>query len=101
MIDKQAAKILSKRRKINKPWMSDDILNVCDTLKKRRREATEVVWQYSCVDISRKSRTKENFFNEQCEIINSCLSKGNNKTAFDTIRRLLKSQQARINVSED
>lgn len=45
-------------------------------------------------------QTKENLLNEQCQIIISGLSKGNNKTAFGTLRKVTNPQQPKINAIE-
>lgn len=56
-----AAEILGSRRKINKPWATNDILDLCDTrweLKKMKKADPGVAWQHSNVNRNITSRKR-------------------------------------------
>lgn len=38
MVLESAAEILDKRKKINKSWVTDDILGLCDTMRELKKK---------------------------------------------------------------
>ena len=94
VLQESAAEVLGKRRKKNKPWATDDILDLCDTRRdlKTKRVSPSAAQQYSVVNkhinIRKKMKeAKEKSISDQCDNIEAGMSKGNNcKTAFDTLK---------------
>ena len=107
VLQESAAEVLGKRRKKNKPWVTEDILDLCDTrreLKKTKRVSPSAAQQYSVVnkDIRKKMKeAKEKWIFDQCDNIEAGMSKGNSKAAFDTLKLLTRPQQPRATIIED
>jgi hypothetical protein len=89
-----ATKILDKKKKTNKPWITDDILNLCDKRQERKKKSkkdTETLGQYKATNKIIRTKVKqaqEKWLNEQCNIIENGLKKENNKVAFKTLKTL-------------
>ena len=75
-----ASEILGKERRRKKPWITKDVLDLCDerrALKKKRYEA-EGAKEYR--EANRRvqkavKKTKEDWIGAQCEEIETCLKK--------------------------
>ena len=77
-----ADKVIGKYRKTKQPWITHDILDLCDD-RRRIKEATksnpEMKENYKQINIIiRKlmNNTKENWIQSQCTSINEEMSKG-------------------------
>ena len=81
-----ASEILGKERRRKKPWVTKDVLDLCDErrdLKKKRYEA-EGANEYK--EANRRiqkavKKAKEDWIGAQCEEIETCLNKNNSKTS--------------------
>ena len=81
-----AAELLGKQRRKRKPWVTPEILGLCDQrrdLKKKRGEPEEAK-DYK--EIKRKIRTemkmaKATWIQGQCHEVEACLRKNNSKNA--------------------
>lgn len=99
--------VLGKARKKNKPWVTDDILDLCDKrreLKKTKKIDPVAAKQHGIInkDIRKNmKKAKEQWITDQCSSIETGLSSGNSKTAFDTLKRLTKPQQAKSPIIND
>ena len=79
-----ASEILGKERRRKKPWVTKDVLDLCDErrdLKKKRYEA-EGAKEYR--EANRRiqkavKKAKEDWIGAQCEEIETCLNKNNSK----------------------
>ena len=103
-----ASEVLGKvRKKKNKPWMSNDILDLYDrrrNLKKGRKEGPLAIQNYSQVNqvIRRKMKqANENWITHRCQEIDCGIRTGNSKAAFNTLKLLTQRQQTKTNSIEN
>ena len=90
-----AAELLSKQRRKRKPWVTREVLDLCDQgrdLKKANRRA-EGAKDYR--EIQRKIRTemkmaKETWIQGQYQKVEACLRKNNSKKAYQLVKVSLK-----------
>ncbi|CAH8851413.1 unnamed protein product, partial [Trichobilharzia szidati] len=107
VLHESATEVLGNKRKKIKPWVTDDILNLCDTrreLKKKKGLNSQYREEYRTVDKeirSKMKRAKEGWITEQCNIIDNSLRGGNNKKAFETLSKLTNTKLNRATVIED
>ena len=95
-----ASEILGKERRRKKPWVTKDVLDLCDErrdLKKKRYEA-EGAKEYR--EANRRiqkaaKKAKEDWIGAQCEEIESCLNKNNRKRAYQLVKDLTSEKQGR------
>ena len=88
-----ASEILGKERRRKKPWVTKDVLDLCDErrdLKKKRYEA-EGAQEYR--EANRRvqkavKKAKEDWIGAQCEEIETCLNKNNSKRAYQLVKDL-------------
>ena len=87
------AEHLGKQHRKRKPWVTPEILDLCDqrrALKKKRGEPEEAK-DYR--EIKRKIRTemkmaKETWIQGQCQEVEACLRKNNGKKAYQLVKHL-------------
>ena len=102
-----ATEILGKDRKKNKPWVTDDILDLCDlrrTFKKTKKDDPEAAKQHTLVNKNIRKRmreAKEKWITEQCESIDAGIRQGNSKAAYATLKKLTKTQQPTATIIKD
>ena len=95
-----AAELLGKQRRKRKPWVTPEILDLCDQrqdLKKKRGEP-EGAKDYR--EIKRKIRTemkmaKETWIQGQCQEVEACLRKNNSKKAYQLVKDLTTEKQGK------
>ena len=88
-----AIEILGKERRRKKPWVTKDVLDLCDErrdLKKKRYEA-EGAKEYR--EANRRiqkavKKAKEDWIGAQCEETETCLNKNNSKRAYQLVKDL-------------
>ena len=96
-----AAELLGKQRRKRYPWVTHEIIDLCDQrrdLKKKRGEP-EGAKDYRV--IKRKIRTemkmaKETWIQGQCQEVEACLRKNNNKKAYQLVKDL--TAENRVNL---
>ena len=101
-----ASEILGKERRRKKPWVTKDVLDLCDErrdLKKKRFEA-EGAKEYR--EANRRiqkavKKAKENWIGAQCEEIETCLNKNNSKRAYQLVKDLTLEKQGRSSTIQD
>ena len=101
-----AAQVLGKQRRKRKPWVTPEILDLCDhrlDLKKKRGEP-EGAKDYR--EIKRKIRTemkmtKETWIQGQCQEVETCLRKNNNKKAYQLFKDLTAEKQGKSTTIQD
>ena len=86
-----ASEILGKHRRTKKPWVTADILDLCDKRRelKRRKCDPEGAAKYREVNKKIKQnirRAKDNWIAEQCCEIEDSLSKNNSKKAYQIVK---------------
>ena len=101
-----ASEILGKERRRKKPWVTKDVLDLCDErrdLKKKRYEA-EGAKEYR--EANRRvqkavKKAKEDWVGAQCEEIETCLNKNNSKRAYQLVKDLTSEKQGRSSTIQD
>ena len=88
-----AREILGKHSRTKKPWVTTDILDLCDKRRelKRRKCDPEGAAKYREVNKKIKQdmkRAKDNWIAEQCYEIEDSLSKNNSKKAYQIVKDL-------------
>ena len=102
-----AEKVLGTQRKIYKPWLSNDILDLCDQrrlLKKTKYVNQEGADKYRTANncVRKEIRiAKQNWIDEQCNKIEKDMARGNSKHAYATLKKLTKNCTAKTSVIED
>ena len=102
-----AEEILGRQRKRKQPWVTNDILDLCDTrrnLKGKRYTDPGAAEQYRTTNrLIRKKMTaaKEEWINQQCETIEEGMQFGNSKMAYSTLKTLTRPQSNKTTVLED
>jgi len=102
-----AEEILGKAKKKKQPWITDDILELCDKrreMKKNKHANTDAADLYRQANNQVKkamNKAKENWIEMQCTNIEEGIGKGNSKTAFQTLKKLTKNEQHKSSVIED
>ena len=102
-----AIEVLGKERKKNKPWVTDDILDLYGKrrdLKKTREVDSEAAKQHNEVKMKIKNKMKENMENRiqiQCENIEPQMREITRKVSFNQLKKLTKSQQSKSIIKED
>ena len=89
-IDEVAQKVLGKQSNKKQPWISNEALNLCDKRsdnKGKWKNGPAEAEEYS--NTNKKVRTKlredkETWINQQCETLETEITKNNTKKAFDS-----------------
>ena len=101
-----ASEILGQERRRKKPWVTKDVLDLCDErrdLKKKRYEA-EGAKEYK--EANRRiqkavKKAKEDWIGAQCEEIETCLNKNNSKRGYQLVKDLTSEKQGRSSTIQD
>ena len=96
-----ASKILGKHRQKKKPWVTGDLLEMCDKQRqlKKDKNTTEGAAKYREINNAKKrgmKRAKENWIDEQCSEIKDNMNKNNSKRAFEIVNNLTKKRQPKF-----
>ena len=95
-----ASEILGKERHRKKPWVTKDVLDLCNErrdLKKKRYEAQGAKEYRETNRRIQKAvkKAKEEWMGAQCEEIETCLNKNNSKRAYQLVKDLTSEKQGR------
>ena len=101
-----ASDILGKHRKKKQPWVTDEMLELCDKrrdLKKRKHTANG---EEAYREINKKIRkgmkdAKEDWVQKQCTAVEENLKRNNSKKAYQTVKELTQQRQSRISTIQD
>ena len=99
--------ILGKHRPVKKPWVTAEILDLCDKrreLKKNNKNDAEGTTQYRTVNRQTKKsmkKAKEDWIGEQCENVEDSLKKNNSKRAYHLVKDLTSTKQERTTTIQD
>ena len=101
-----ADEILGKQCRKTQPWVTDEILEMCDKrrdLKKNRNTTTGAVAYKECNNKIRKAmnKAKEDWIEKQCADIEDSLNKNNSRRAFQVVKELTKQRQSRVSTIQD
>ena len=105
-VTETASDILDKQRQKKKPWVTAEILDLCDKrgeLRKKRCEP-EGSEKYKEVNNSIKrcmQKAKENWIGEQCTEIEEILRKNNSKRAYQLVKDLTTVKQGKATTNQD
>ena len=105
-VTEAASEILGKERRKKKPWVTKDVLDLCDErrdLKKKRYEAKGAKEYREANRRIQKTvkKAKEDWIGAQCEEIETCLNKNNSKTAYQLVKDLTSEKQGRSSTIQD
>ena len=103
-----ASEILGKHHPVKKPWVTAEILDLCDKrreLKKNNNKIdAELTTEYRTVNQQIKKgmkKEKEDWIGEQCENIEDGLKKNNSKRAYHLVKDLTSTKQERTTTIQD
>ena len=101
-----ASEILGKHRRKKKPWITADILDLCDKRRELRKKRFELEGseKYKEVnnDIKRcMKKAKQNWIGEQCSKIEENLRKINSKRAYQLLKDLATVKRGEITTVQD
>jgi len=99
-----ASILLGKHRRKTQPWVTDEILNMCDKRRdlKKSKNTTGAVEYREVNKIRRDMRkTKEEWIEKQCTEIEESLTKNNSRRAYQIVKELTKQKQARVSNIQD
>ena len=101
-----ASEILGKERRRKKPWVTKDVLDLCDERRyfKKKRYKAEGAKEYR--EANRRiqkavKKAKEDWIGSQCEEIEACLNKNNSKRAYQLVKDLTSEKQGRSSAIQD
>ncbi len=105
-VTETANEILGKHRRIKKPWVTSDILDLCDKRRelKKKKGDTEGRERYKKVNTEIRNilkKAKEKWIKKQCVSIENNLKNNNTKMAYQTVKELTNTQQRRVSVIQD
>ena len=102
-----AEEVLGRQRKKIKPWVTQEVLDLCDKRRQLRAEKhtsdeARAHYQQAHREVRKKmKKVKEKWIEEQCNTIDKDMEKGNSKQAYSTLKALTKTNQPRTTVIED
>ena len=100
-----ASELLGKERHRKKPWVTKDVLDLCDErrdLKKKRYEAGAKEYREANSRIQKAvKKANEDWIGAQCEEIETCLNKNNSKRAYQLVKDLTSEKQDRSSTIQD
>ena len=105
-VNDAASERLGKERRRKKPWVTKDVLDLCDEkrdLKKKRYEEEGAKEYREANRMIQKAvkKAKEDWIGAQCEEIETCLNKNNNKRAYQLVKNLTSEKQERSSTIQD
>ena len=106
-VKETAYEVLGKRRKVKNPWITNEVLSLCDqrrNLKSKKSHSEEDLDKYR--NANRKVRqeiikAKEQWIDKECDIVEENLKRNNSKTAFGIINNITKRFTCRTTAVED
>ena len=99
-----ASEILDKHRPIKKPWVTADLLDLCDKRRELKKKDAEGVRQYRAANHEIKKgmkKTKMNWIEEQCQDIEDSMKKNNSKKTYQLVKDLTSTKQGRTSTIQD
>ena len=95
-----AAELLGKQRRKRKPWVTPEILDLCDQRRDLKKKRGEPEGAKDYKEIKRKIRTemkmaKETWIQGQCQEVEACLRKNHSKKAYQLVKDLTTEKQGK------
>ena len=105
-VTETASEILSKHRQKEKPWITAEILNLCDKRRELRKKRFEPEgpekYKEGHNNIKRcMKKAKETWIGEQCSEIEQNLRKNNSKRAYQMVKNLTTVKQKKATTVQD
>ena len=101
-----AAELLGKQRRKRKPWVTHEILDLCDQRRDLKKKRGEPEGAKDYREIKRKIRTemkmaKNSWIQDQCQEVEACLRKNNSKKAYQLVKDLITEKQGKSTTIQD
>ena len=101
-----ATELLGQQRRKRKPWVTPEILDLCDQRRDLKKKRGEQEGAKDYREIKRKIRTemkmaKETWIQGQCQEVEACLRKNNNKKAYQLVKDLTTEKQGKSTTIQD
>ena len=101
-----ASEILGQERRRKKPWVTKDVLDLCDERRYLKKERYEAEGAKEYREANRRiqkavKKAKEDWIGAQCEEIETCLNKNNSKRANQLVKDLTSEKQGRSSTIQD
>ena len=105
-VTETASEILGKHRQKEKPWVTAEILDLCDKRREVRKKqfVPEGSEKYKEVNNNIRrctKRAKENWVGEQCSETEENLRKNNSKRAYQLVKDLTTMKQGKATTVQD
>ena len=105
MID-AASEILGKERRRKKPWVTKDVLDLCDERRDLKKKQNEGEGAKEYREANRRvqkavKKAKEDWIGAQCKEIETCLNKNNSNRAYQLVKDLTSEKQGRSSTIQD
>ena len=101
-----AAELLGKQHRKRKPWVTPEILDLCDQRRDLNKKSGEPEGARDYKEIKRKIGTemkmaKETWIQGQCQEVEACLRKNNSKKAYQLVKDLITEKQGKSTTIQD
>ena len=105
-VTETASEILGKHSQKKKPWITAEILNLCDKRRELRKNRFEPEGSEKYKEVNNNikrcmNKAKENWIAEQCREIEENLGKNNNKRAYQLVKDLTTVKQGKASTVQD
>ena len=104
-VTETASEILGKHRQKKKPWVTAEILDMCDKRRELRKKKFEPERseKYKAVNNIKRcmKKAKQNWIGEQCSDTGENLRKNNSKRAYQLVKGLTPVKQGKATTVED
>ena len=102
----QSSELLGKQRRKRKPWVTPEILDLCDQRRDLKKKRGEPEGAEDYREIKRKIRTemkmaKETWIQGQCQEVEACLRKNNSKKAYQLVKDLTTEKHGKSTTIQD
>ena len=101
-----ASEILGKHRQKKKPWITAEILDLCNKRRELRKKRFEPEGSEKYKEVNNNiercmKKAKENWIGEQCSETEENLRKNHSKRAYQVVKDLTTVKQGKANTVQD
>ena len=105
-VTETASEILSKHRQKKKPWITAEILDLCDKRRELRKKRFEPEGSEKYMEVNNNikrcmKKAKENWIGEQCNETEENLRKNTSKRAYQLVKDLTTVKQGNVTTVQD
>ena len=105
-VTETASEIPGKHRQKKKPWITAEILDLCDKRREQRKKRFEPEGSEKYKEVNNNikrcmKKAKENWIGEQCCEIEENLRKNNSKRAYQLVKDLTTVKQGKVTTVQD